>query len=244
MKQPFNYLRKPTSIPNFKKKYEFYVELAHAYSEWDRFLFNDAFTRLSRLDQNLIQQEGLEPLYTAHLKFLKVLIEYQNSKSLSSNNNFIYLTENDAIDLYCNTLRRMEEGKYDDALSRLYRLVEMLTQIEFCKIFSKGFHKSGSIDVSFFPENFPFEKNVDKSKNKYYQPSRSELFELLKYKDSARAEKYLELKNYFENLLKNCNQSRLAHGQQPIPKEVCDQLIDLIKNTFNLQEEIKFPKLV
>lgn len=228
--------------PKFRKICQFYAELARAYSEWDGFLFNDAFHRLSTLDKELVQQEGLETKYTEHLQFLQNLLESQSLSNSTKDDSLMAIGEYDAIDLFSNTFRRMEEGKYDDALSRLYRLVEMLAQIEYCKIFKKGFPKTGYIEISAFPKNFPFARNI--GSNKFYQPNRSELFDLLKQKGSTRAKKYLEVQDDFENLLKLRNHSRLAHGQQPIPKEVCEKLINLISQTFDLQATIKFPKLV
>ncbi|MBD3307701.1 TIGR02710 family CRISPR-associated protein, partial [candidate division KSB3 bacterium] len=59
------------------------------------------------------------------------------------------------VDLLANAARRAEEGKFDDAVARLYRLTELLVQYrlqEGINISSKGL-KTSEIDVTLLPEH-------------------------------------------------------------------------------------------
>lgn len=59
------------------------------------------------------------------------------------------LPESDFKDLFSNAIRRFKEGKFDDCVARLYRLVEMVAQIEFKKEFNKNSEK---VDLEFLPD--------------------------------------------------------------------------------------------
>ena len=128
-----------------------------------------------------------------------------------------------------NARRRSEEFKYDDAIARLYRSLELIAQI---KLKEYGINSS--------------EVNLDKLKSKI---SEDYLNNLEKFKDSNGKIKlgllqdylllnelddelghfYVENQNILKNILKFRNNSILAHGLDSLTKDEFDIFNDFVK---------------
>ena len=87
---------------------EKYEKLANAYSMWDKFNHSEALEILNNV--------GREFNIGENKKFLNLL------------NKAKWKEEFLIPDLLNNAKRRIEEGKYDDAVARLYRCIEMIAQ--------------------------------------------------------------------------------------------------------------------
>ncbi|MBS7631674.1 TIGR02710 family CRISPR-associated protein, partial [Candidatus Bathyarchaeota archaeon] len=86
-----------------------------AYSAWDKFRHDEAFEDLKQLD---------DPAFNGNKRFLGRLRTLSQKNPNSPEAYQYYLA-----DLYNNALRRGEvEKKYDDAVARLYRTTELLSQ--------------------------------------------------------------------------------------------------------------------
>lgn len=89
---------------------------ANGYGAWDRFEFARATGELGKLaDETVVELRSFQP----DRAVLKRLLGLKPETGLTADR---------LADLFNNAGRRLEEGRYDDALARLYRLAEMLAQ--------------------------------------------------------------------------------------------------------------------
>jgi CRISPR-associated protein (TIGR02710 family) len=109
--------------------FEAKAQLAEALQEWDAFNYTEAFKLISRAEEMNTQFNlnlpNLKPAITA-LHTLSQLNENQQSFT-----EFIKDPENASLlaaDLLNNSQRRAKQGRYDDAIIRLYRALELLAQ--------------------------------------------------------------------------------------------------------------------
>lgn len=218
--------------PTYKEKINFYMVLSEAYGQWDRFNFKQASEKLNSIDLKIAVEYGLKNLIERHKADLHKLKEGSEKSKLS---------EIDLVDLLSNARRRFEEGKYDDAVSRLYRLVEMIAQIEFEKEFQI---KTDAVRLDFLPDTLK-EKYaaISKSQQKVELGLRDAFKVLDEKAQNKRAKTFFEKEDEFKKLLFARNYSRLAHGQTPIEKDTCEKFISFIEETFDIKDEVKFPKL-
>lgn len=216
---------------NFKELITFYLTLSKAYGEWDKFNFKQASEQLNSINLEIAAQFQLKKLIENHKATLYKLKQASEQNKLS---------EYDLIDLFSNALRRYEEGKYDDCVSRLYRLIEMVAQIEFEKEFRTSTDK---VSVEILPDDLKNKYTFDKQ-NETVELGLLDSFRLLNEKsDNKRAKIFFTKFDDFKKLLSVRNHSRLAHGQTPIKKETCEKLIALVSEVFEIKEIIDFPKL-
>ncbi len=106
------------------------------------------------------------------------------------------------VDLINNARRQIEEGKYDDALARLYRACEMLAQL---RLLQKGINSS----------------DVDLNNDKVPKKSKGWLaksYQLLDEMGDELGQRYTSDRK-LQAILNERNYSILAHGCKPIPKE-------------------------
>ena len=174
-------------------------------------------------------------------------------------------------DLLNNAQRRIDEGKYDDAVARLYRCIELVAQL--------SLHKYGCIDKHNLRVNKSFFINktslltkinphqitlIDEWNSKLLKTGRNrrKTFDL----DSSKSYKLLNIltqgdehkfnkkatkiyKNYKDEVkgeIKVRNSSILAHGLNPIDGDLANDLYDLVLGhsniLYNTSKYIEFSK--
>ncbi len=143
-------------------------------------------------------------------------------------------------DLLANARRRAHEGKYDDAVARLYRAFEMGAQVAF----SETFNHSTS--------RFPL-KRLDPETRQRLFPDRDEgarcdigardAYEVLAAVGHAAGIRYAEKRNKFRDLLNSRNRSILAHGTEPLDEKAFSRLYEYITQTFDLRPDVPMPRL-
>ncbi|MBX9256493.1 TIGR02710 family CRISPR-associated protein [Desmonostoc muscorum CCALA 125] len=118
-------------------------------------------------------------------------------------------------DLLNNAERRAAQERYDDAVGRLYRALELLAQIRLKKTYSI---KTGDVDIQQLPEYLRNEYEQQRSPTKaLIQLALSKSYELLsKLTDDPIGKLYQENANKIFNALEVRNSSLFAHGFQPI----------------------------
>lgn len=227
----FELLNETTIHYNFKALVDFYKSLASCYAEWDRFNFKKAAEILNSIDLNVANQQQLKKIIeTQKAKLHKLKQAEEHSK----------LSEEDLIDLFYNALRRYEEGKFDDSVARLYRLVEMVAQIEFEKEFKITTDK---VSIDLLPDSLK-DRFASNKQNKQVELGLLDTFKVLNEKsENQRTKSFFKHSDDFKKLLSVRNHSRLAHGQKPISKETCKKLSNFIQEVFVVQEKTEFPKL-
>jgi CRISPR-associated protein (TIGR02710 family) len=149
-------------------------------------------------------------------------------------------------DIFNNARRRFDEGKYDDALSRLYRMTEMIAQWELSRPPMEI--QTSDVDLNRIPP----------SRRNYYEGLREKdgkirlglqkSYELLAQLGVSTGDQFLQ-DSKFKALLNKRNFSILAHGMRPISKEECHSLFECVEslicgrigNFLNLARELDFP---
>lgn len=217
-------------ILNEKEKYR---DLVKGYDLWDKFSHKNAYEKLGKTRDERINNN-------------KAFLGRLNNEMDKIKLNYMF------VDLINNAERRVSEGKYDDAVARLYRAIELIAQIKL--------KKYGFDDLS--EEKFTIDdlknKNIDTEKYTKYADEKWKLklgiekkFELLKDLGWDKANDfYLENKK-IKGLLIKRNSSILAHGLEPIDKESAEKLLseiekiagEVVEDFDNLKNRATFPKL-
>ncbi len=200
----------PPYNPLLRAEYGRFRDLSRAFAEWDN--FNHA-TALELL------QEYASKLPTT----LKPLI------SIASRLNDQNPLKRDAaklLDLYLNAKRRAAQGRYDDAIARIYRLIEWSAQ---------WLLKSQcGIETSNIPgEAIPPGMILHKNRNGVYQVGLYDAWQLIKLKTNQAAAQFIEReqKHLLDYLLIR-NQSILAHGFEPVHETAWLKLLNWFEQQF------------
>lgn len=145
---------------------------------------------------------------------------------------------------------KTDENKFDDAVARLYRSLELIAQIRLSKEYGID---SSNIDIDVLRQN-----NVDEDYLSEINISDEIKFgltadyELLAKLNDELGDFYLENKNQIRNILKFRNNSILAHGFDSCSKKEYDEFSGIVLKAANLLhndmekfiEETKFPILL
>lgn len=145
-------------------------------------------------------------------------------------------------DLLANAERRAAQGRYDDAVARLYRALEMQGQIAFKE------HTGAS--TSKVPEKILPDTLREEYALRYRDPRDGNIkipleatFRLLHALGHPLGQQYMNRQDDFSRILLARNSSILAHGLQPVSRELYQELRDLMRDTFNFPEPVDFPRL-
>lgn len=210
-----------------------------AFSKWDIFQHQDALTMLNTNRREFVNQ----------VIFLEKTIK--SAEALLNNKTDLYDRNNISgyevlIDLIENANRRADQERFDDAIARMYRSLELFLQIYLLK--SKGID-TGNVDLSKTPKTFQKKKENCKYK---IQIGLREAYELITMYDNE------PLKNIFQeydkkilNALQKRNFSILAHGFIPLTKEDYNDVKVILEFINNCLKELnvkieppKFPKSI
>jgi len=198
---------------------------SQAYSTWDKFDHEGAFEHLRKLKGNE---------FNGNKRFLGTLL------SLNDDEKGPYYV----ADLYNNALRQGVKGEYDDAVARLYRVIELLAQHHLRREY--GINTS-EVSVTDLPERLRRE----------WRPQRGEKMKLGLFKSyrllREKGDKLGELpeSSKMRDLLSKRNFSILAHGLTPVDKEtylkmkaeIHEAASQLIPSLDTLIKDSTFPKL-
>ncbi len=136
-------------------------------------------------------------------------------------------------DLLLNSERRALQGRYDDAVGRLYRALELLVQI---RLKSQYGIETDGVDVKKIPqeyrEEYDFKNNMGRGTVKIGLKESYELLARLNSDDSL-TQVYLSRENELIDLLRVRNLSLFAHGFKPITKEEHTKLYVFFKDFFD-----------
>lgn len=243
--------RKLKSI-KLKKLSLIYTDIANFYSSWDK--FNNVIGENKKVLNSYLKSEIIDRIEND--KDLKSMMENEQSSffnQMLDNQEFLKLKisrkgvikpENVKYylpDLLNNASRRVDEGKYDDALARIYRAVELIGQ---AKLLEMGMINEDRLkeNKKFMIDKDSLEKRWNPKINKYLEDliktgqvepddkvltlGRNRSFEILKMLGDKTAHKFLD--NKITDLLNRRNISILAHGLEPISKETVFKLEELV----------------
>uniref|UniRef100_A0A7C6A887 TIGR02710 family CRISPR-associated protein n=1 Tax=candidate division WOR-3 bacterium TaxID=2052148 RepID=A0A7C6A887_UNCW3 len=212
------------------------IKIANAYSYWDKFdhikfagQYNKIEFQNPLLNQFKVSEETKKLIHS-------IGIDLKNNK----------VSHFAVVDLINNAKRRIEEGKYDDAVARLYRAVEMLAQWQ---LMTKYQQDSGDIQLSKAPpKSKGWLANYKDNKDGKIKISLHKDYQLLEdYGDELGKEFNKDEK--MKGLLKERNDSILAHGIKPINKKTSEDFLEYVINYGKkyitefekLQKDLSFP---
>ncbi len=186
--------------PGLKRKLRVLLDLSKAFGAWDRFDHQQA--------HNIIGNYG-KLIAPAHQHLLNSLTNL-TTKSDRQTLGLLW-------DLWFNALRRAEQGRYDDAVARLYRLLEWTAQ--WILQVNCGVDKTGDIPADKIPSSMSLQANPKGQ----YQAGLLKAWELVGHhhpdKNSA-AFQFSKCKlKAMQTQLEKRNYSILAHGFSPISEE-------------------------
>lgn len=208
--------------PKIQNKFATLETLAEAYSLWDKFDLNEAFSKLCNISDNpLLVEWGVKSKVEDHKQVL-----HKEKKD-----NFCIER---IVDLLENARRRGDlERKCDDAVARLYRCLEYIGQLRMAeknlyKKDAKGNPDTGDLDVNHLPEELQdkYIKYKDQKDNKV-KLGLHQNFELLS--DLGDNSGKLLIEGSLKKLLSLRNNSILAHGFGPISEETYREMFSEIK---------------
>lgn len=128
-------------------------------------------------------------------------------------------------DLLLNAQRRAVQHRYDDAVGRLYRALELLVQVRLWKTYEL---KTGDLDIFKLPEALrpSYQTKHDKGKVTIALCDSYEL--LVKLNNDPLGQLYKQQRSYLLEALKLRNRSLFAHGFQPIDRANYQHMSDTI----------------
>ncbi|OGL43868.1 MAG: CRISPR-associated protein [Candidatus Schekmanbacteria bacterium RBG_16_38_10] len=229
-------LEKTTKFKSLFKKIGFLIE---GYYEWDLFRHQKAL--------DLFKRAKIEEILETEDKSIKAFAKAAETNRLSLK----AIVKNEKkpsglliLDLYANAERRFNEGKVDDAVLRLYRLVEMIAQ-------ERLFRKYG-IDVSDvkeekIPEGLKgeFIKNYKSQSDGKIKISQTATFKLLNALHDELGNTFKLNEKRFLDIQSSRNYSYLAHGFESSKEKTYLTLRDFILelNMFEVKDAPVFPKM-
>lgn len=184
------------------------TSIVQGYSAWEMF---DHKTALNKL-KDTVRDDSVAP-FAPRAEALEML-ERISKKSREPDADML-------VDLFNNAARRGFEGKYDDAVARLYRLTELFAQYALLR----DFHiDTGDVDLRKLPEKLwdGLEKQRD-SKDGKIRIGLHRSYETLDHLGHPVGRRYAA-ETSLQGRLRERNSSILAHGLHPVSKAVYESL--------------------
>ncbi|MDT3697229.1 MAG: TIGR02710 family CRISPR-associated CARF protein [Ignavibacterium sp.] len=221
-------LEKHEFHPEYQGKSELLIKLSKMFDAWDKFNFSYAW----EISNNILVENLKEfDLKNRFEKYYKPFLRELKEKNLSYEKIF---------ELIQNSDRRAKEGKFDDAVARLYRTLEMIGQIEFEKVFNCS---TSDVRIENIPTEFADEINakyLDSKDNKIKLPLFA-TFDLLNKHNNPLGIKFFENIENIKKVLQLRNNSILAHGMKSLDGKLYSEASELVNLFFS---EIEKPHYV
>jgi CRISPR-associated protein (TIGR02710 family) len=204
-------LRDISVVPALRTQLQRTVQLARGFDAWDRFAHVDAL----RLLQPFASALG------AHFQALLLL----NGKGKTSGYEV-------AFDLLRNAERRAARAQYDDAVARLYRLVELLAQQ---RLFMQYAQTTSDLNVASLPIELQAQYEAQRDpKSGKIRLGLQEGYNLLITLRDPLGEAFAHVRGPLSNALTTRNSSILAHGLTPIAKAAYDDLFAQVETLLQI----------
>lgn len=237
-------LRRGTLPPQTRRRFEALKDLAAGYQAWDRFDHKAALGLLSkgaRALRAVVELTG-DAILTPFLDGLDQNLTFLQRLQKESRE-FNVVCRAVVEDLVANAERRAKEGKYDDAVARLYRATEMVAQVRFR-------HNPLECTTDAVPPEKVPESLKEEFCQRYLDPTTGKLrlplyaaFRVLQAIGAPEGVAFFEREEAFKGLLMARNSSLLAHGATPVKADTYQQFKGLLAGTFGLADLPIFPSL-
>jgi CRISPR-associated protein (TIGR02710 family) len=201
------------------------LDLCYGFNLWDCFEHSEAWEYLSPY----LKDEKLRP----HLFFLKRVMGNREKVALAVNDKFTAPEKmkghNYEIveDLLLNAERRATVERYDDAVARLYRALELFAQV---RLFNEYELITGNLELDKLPQSLRPNYEKLRSDKGYIQIGLRQAYLLLtELKDTGLSELYAKYESGIFDKLQIRNYSILAHGLSPINQSEYKKFAQIIK---------------
>lgn len=177
-----------------RDEYTRFRELSRAFAEWDNFNHAQALSIL----------KTYAPSLPDHLK------KYLSTANQLNDNNQNKCDAARLLDLFRNAERRAAQGRYDDAVARIYRLIEWSAQW-LLKV------QAGIETGDVRPEQIPDHLTLTKNRKGQWQAGLFNAWQLVMHHTKGPAAAFItEQENTLRSHIEARNTSILAHGFTPI----------------------------
>lgn len=237
---------------DFRSFYDGFYYIVKAYNSWDLYNYKDAqkdfktgYIKIRTYNNR--KHRDFQSLFS-HLTKDSNQLEVLANDMAKLQDKFEALDEGEGeaymLDLLANAVRRGENGLYDDAVARLYSLVEKTAKIALAR---KGINNSDVTreQLEMMGEDF-IAKYSDKEDGKIQLPLTASFMALGALDGENRIYKsYMANADKLANALQARNKSLLAHGYNPVKKEVYDKLLNIILDFLEIRADNlpRFPRL-
>ncbi|WP_456371341.1 TIGR02710 family CRISPR-associated CARF protein [Thermodesulfatator atlanticus] len=180
--------------------------ISEAFESWDRFEHQKAY-------------ELLKPFARYFPNHIQVLANIVENKGYSK-----------VKDLLMNAKRRATQKRFDDAVARLYRAVEMMAQI---RLKEKYTLDTGNISLNSLPKTLQEKyKNFADEKGKI-QLGLARAYEVLDALEDPLGYLFMKQQKAIQNALKKRNYSILAHGENPVTENIYNEVQEILESFLN-----------
>lgn len=192
--------------------------LSQGFDAWDKFQYERASLYISRYkDDDIIKP------YNAILQQLinieKLVKNWTPETRIPTHNGFILV-----YDLLYNAERKAAAKYYDDAVSRVYRALEMYEQ--FALFTNNPPLNTSDLDVNKLPENI--QSDYENSDGKKVQLGLQKGYDLLEKLDHPIGKVWASYKKKILDTLKFRNHSYFAHGYNPVTDENYESMKNVV----------------
>jgi len=222
--------------------FDFITQVTVGYEAWDRFGFDDAQRTLKNACRKwalairanpALRYADLHPIIEAHVSRLELIQE--KTRRLRDVHPVL------AEDLLANAARRAEEGKFDDAIVRLYRALELGGQVAVQRTLGCGTDKVplDQVPLSLRDE---YRQRYEQQSNFVQLPLHA-TYRLLDALGQPEGNQFASRAEEFKKIQSARNGSWLAHGLSPCRDETYGALSLLVREILAIEEGPSFPKL-
>jgi CRISPR-associated protein (TIGR02710 family) len=223
--------------------FEFVGDVTAGYEAWDRFIFDQAQERLKTAYSKWapaisanpsLPYATLHPAVESHVSRLGLILN--KTRGLQRTDPVL------AEELLANAARRAEEGKYDDAIVRLYRALELGGQVAVQRALGCATDK---VPVDRLPVSLreEYQRRYGHRDPNFVQIPLDATYRLLEALDQPEGKQFASRAEQFKKVQSARNGSWLAHGLAPCREETYGSLRLLTREILGIEEGPVFPKL-
>ena len=231
-----------------KKQIDALKLLNESYYNWDKFHHRPAFNQLKHALSQLETYCDLtgDSTFTESIRQIKANYRFlEDFKNASED--FRTPCRYHFLDLLANAGRRSEEGKYDDAVARIYRSLEMCGQLALKTGYNFDAGKiplKNELVLNTLLKMEPSFKEKYRD-GEYLKLSLYALFEFLNAMGDKTGLTFILKKTELKKILESRNNSILAHGFSPLNADDFSKSWQLVLDFSGIKEDelLKFPKL-
>lgn len=202
-----------------KREFAALQHLAEAFDAWDRFAHRESQKSLENVRKSANDLRGVfgSDRGEAVLDDVARVLQYLSEISLVTPPSPLHV-----LDLLANAKRREEEGRYDDAVARLYRAIEAVAQVALKE--RHGIASTEKVPLDLIPEESRSEW-ASRANRGVVALGLQDAYGLLDRLDDPLGRKFRSLNlNHLESPLSARNRSILAHGFERVSARVFTRL--------------------